>query len=232
MTDKYPPGSSSGSPFSPPTQRYCSVCGGFHESTTGVCLGPPTSTTAAGPAVSNVVSEPASDAAKGADEAPLTPAFIAELRRRLRKYQSNEHFVRVGPRDSALLVGELDALCEMAAAHEETKRALAEARQLQRKSVELIADIGARLGKAERARDDAYETLTWLFDSLVAARDAIAALQGEASWLPEQQAHATTMSEAERRCAKAVTDIDSILASTRPDYEAARGALAVKEPTT
>lgn len=70
-----------------------------------------------------VAPEPASDAAKGADEAPLTHAFIAELRRRLRKYPPNEHFVRVGPRDSALLVGELDALCEMAAAHEETKRA-------------------------------------------------------------------------------------------------------------
>jgi hypothetical protein len=61
-----------------------------------------------------------------------------------------------------------------------------------------------------------------LREALIAARDTLAAFGKQAGWIPQQQGYSATMTEGEQQLARAVADIDAILAQS--------ARLSVQEP--
>jgi hypothetical protein len=54
-----------------------------------------------------------------------------------------------------------------------------------------------------------------LLHALTAARDVLAGYQKQAGYLPEQGGYSTRMTDAERNIARAVSDLDTIIAGAK-----------------
>lgn len=67
--------------------------------------------------------------------------------------------------------------------------------------------------RAEDALREAQGVQEYLCGLVEASRDALAAFQKQAGWLPQQQAYSTKMTEAELQIAKAVQDLTAALAA-------------------
>lgn len=78
---------------------------------------------------------------------------------------------------------------------------------------EIVLSERERAARAEEALREAQGVQTYLYGLVEASRDALAAFQKQAGWLPQQQAYSTKMTEAEFQIAKAVQDLTAALAT-------------------